>query len=170
MVSKSTHVYKTVGSLHIMLDIYTRDADVSSNRYTSNTPVILFFHGGGIVSHDRRLLPPHFVQLALIRGWPLVSADYRLFPQANGLEVLEDVKDAYDFVREKLPNILNAEAGPMRNVIVAGCSAGVLSIMLHRRGQSLTASRRISHVPGRPSSQTPTFSTPSLLWARKFRR
>lgn len=124
MVSKSTQVYKTVGSLEIQLDIYTRDADLESNLYKNDTPVVLFFHGGGVVSHDRRLLPPHFVQSALVRGWPLVSADYRLFPQATGLEVLEDVKDAYAFVREKLPGILNAGTGPMKNVVVTGCSSG----------------------------------------------
>jgi acetyl esterase/lipase len=130
MVSKSTHTYKTVDSLDIKLDIYTRHADVSSNKYTVNTPVVLFFHGGGIVSHDRRLLPPSVVQSALIRRWPLVSADYRLFPQVTGLEVLDDVKDAYAFVREKLPGILKAGASPMKNVIVSGASAGKPPLVL----------------------------------------
>jgi acetyl esterase/lipase len=124
MVSKSTHVYKTVGSLEIQLDIYTRDADLASKRYKNDTPVVLFFHGGGLVAHDRRLLPPHFVQSALGRGWPLISADHRLAPQANGLDILDDMKDAYKFVLEKLPGILNAGTGPMKNVIVTGCSAG----------------------------------------------
>jgi acetyl esterase/lipase len=132
MVSKSTHVYKTVGSLQILLDIYTREADLSGKRYSVNTPVVLFFHGGGIVSHDRRLLPPHIPQSCLLRGWPLVSADYRLFPQANGLEVLEDVTDAYAFVREKLPGIFNIARGPMKNVIVAGSSAGMLLFILQK--------------------------------------
>jgi hypothetical protein len=42
------------------------------------------------------------------------------------LEVLEDVKDAHAFVREKLPRVLNIETAPMKNVIVAGSSAGTL--------------------------------------------
>ena len=125
MASKSTHVYKTVGNLEILVDVYTRKTDSSSNRYTINTPVLLFFHGGGAVSHDRRLLHPHIVQASLQRGWPLVSADYRLLPQASGLDLVEDLKDAYAFVREELPSILNISAGPMSNVIVTGQSAGV---------------------------------------------
>ncbi|KAE9362882.1 hypothetical protein N431DRAFT_490327 [Stipitochalara longipes BDJ] len=124
MVSKSTHVYKTVGSLEILIDVYLTDADVSSNRYTVSTPVVLYFHGGGLVAHDRRQLAPHIVQLCLMRGWPLVSPDYRLFPQASGLEMLEDIKDAYSFVLEKLPSILGSGTGLMKNVIVAGSSAG----------------------------------------------
>ena len=124
MVSKSTFVYKTVDSLEIQLDIYTRDADLASKRYKIDTPVILYFHGGGLVAHDRRLLPPHFVQSALGRGWPLISADYRLFPQANGLDILEDIMDAHKFILEKLPGVLNAGTGPMKNVIVTGGSAG----------------------------------------------
>lgn len=130
MASKSTHIYKTIDSREIQLDIYTREADLANNRYKKDTPVVLFFHGGGLVSHDRRLLTPHFVQSALIRGWPLVSADYRLFPQATGREVLSDVKDAYAFIREKLPGILNIDSGPMKNVIVTGASAGRSRIYL----------------------------------------
>lgn len=127
MASKSTYVYKTAATLEILLDVYTRKADLSSHHLGTNTPVVLFFHGGGVVSHDRRLLYPHIVQSCLKRGWPLVSADYRLFPQADGLDVLEDLKDAYAFVREKLPGVLNIGAGPMTNVIVSGQSAGMLS-------------------------------------------
>lgn len=127
MVSQTTHVYKTAGSLEIVLDIYTRASDLSDKRYNDTTPVVLFFHGGGVVSHDRRLLPPHIPQSCLLRGWPLVSADYRLFPQATGLDLLEDVTDAYKFVREKLPEILDIGKGPMKNIIVAGSSAGIVS-------------------------------------------
>ena len=71
-------------------------------------------------------------QSCLLRGWPLVSADYRLFPQANGLEVLEDVMGAYDFAREKLPGIFNIGRGPINSVIVAGSSAGVPPFIMRK--------------------------------------
>ena len=167
MASKTSYVYKTVDSLSILLDIYTRETDLSSKGYNVDTPVVLFFHGGGMVSHDRRLLPPHIPQSCLLRGWPLVSADYRLFPQAHGLEILEDVMDSYAFVREKLPGILNIGRGPMKNVIVAGSSAGMLLFSL-RKLELLKGPRRVSCLSGWPPRPTSTTSTTPLLRTRLF--
>ncbi|KUJ10806.1 alpha/beta-hydrolase [Mollisia scopiformis] len=128
MAAKSTHVFKTIGTLSLHLDIYTRTLPPANDVFTPETPVILFFHGGGVVSHDRRLLLPHIVQSSLLRGWPLVSADYRLLPQTKGIDILEDIKDAYTFVRTKLFSILHGSSDSnenvIKNVIVAGCSAG----------------------------------------------
>jgi acetyl esterase/lipase len=51
----------------------------------------------------------------------VVSADYRLAPQAKLPEIIEDVRDFMRWVREKGPELFHADA---TKVIVAGSSAG----------------------------------------------
>ncbi|KAK0111905.1 hypothetical protein ONS96_001172 [Cadophora gregata f. sp. sojae] len=127
MATKTTHTFKTVGSVDIKVDVYTRSSDAGSVKYTPSSPVVLFIHGGGFVAFDRSHLGPSIVQSALKRGWPLVSTDYRKLPQISGKEMLEDIQDAYSFVREDLPGILagtEEKLPPFENVIVVGQSAG----------------------------------------------
>ncbi|KAL2062506.1 hypothetical protein VTL71DRAFT_6772 [Oculimacula yallundae] len=126
MSTRTTHTFKTASSLPISLDIYTPSSrSQASKPYLPTNPVILFLHGGGLVSHSRRLLHPHIVQSSLLRNWPLISADYRLFPQATAEEMFGDVHDAYRFVREKVLGILNGGGeGVLENIILVGQSAG----------------------------------------------
>jgi acetyl esterase/lipase len=122
MATKQTHTFKTVGPLPLKVDIYTRS---SSSTYDPKRPIVFFLHGGGFVAFDRASLPPHIVQSCLTRNWPLVSADYRKLPQINGKEVLQDVKDAYQFVVEKIPGLLSGgKEERCEKVIVVGQSAG----------------------------------------------
>jgi len=86
--TKRSVVYKTVDNLEIKADIYTH----APGGIDVNTPVVLFFHGGGVTAWNRLGIPAHVVQSCLKRRWVLVSADYRLLPQATGKEVVEDAK------------------------------------------------------------------------------
>ncbi|TVY71506.1 Non-reducing polyketide synthase mapC [Lachnellula suecica] len=112
--------------LDLKLDIYTRDSWSQTKIWDEDQPVMVFFHGGGYVGYDREHVPPHIVQSCLTRGWPLVSPDYRKLPQVKGEDILSDAKAAYDFVVERLLGLLTSGASklPMKNVIVAGASAG----------------------------------------------
>jgi acetyl esterase/lipase len=149
MASRSTHVFKTVDKLELKVDIYTRSSDPNPTPSDPERPVVLFLHGGGFVAFNRQHVPPHVVQSCLIRGWTLVSADYRLLPQVKGADILEDIKDAYNFVREKLPGILagrEGRTGPIENIIIVGQSAG--NPPLHSqsiKGQTDTKQVRILH-------------------------
>jgi acetyl esterase/lipase len=73
---------------------------------------------------NREHLPPHIVQSCFLRNWSLVSTDYRKLPQTKGPDVLEDVKAAYEFVVEKVPEILGGSRR-YENVVVVGQSAGM---------------------------------------------
>ncbi|KAI1170919.1 hypothetical protein F4777DRAFT_567469 [Nemania sp. FL0916] len=88
----------------------------SSNVYPSDGPVFLYFHAGGLVGGARNCVPPWLVQVCAQRQWPLISASYRLLPQASGENVLEDVTAAYNFARKW-------GQGAERSVIVGGSSA-----------------------------------------------
>jgi hypothetical protein len=129
MVARSTHIYQTVGALDIELDVYTKFADQAQEFLTPNLTIFLFLHGGGLVGFNRRLLPAHVVQSCLKRGWPLVSADYRLLPQVDDRDVVDDVQDAYEFVREKRAKAITGEEGKIVNVILGGASGGEKKLM-----------------------------------------
>ena len=79
-----TIVYKRVGQLEIALDLYL-PADAK------NTPVLIWFHGGGLLQGSRELLAPHFRRGVQKYGFACVAADYRLAPQTGVEEILQDV-------------------------------------------------------------------------------
>ena len=60
------------------------------------------------MAFDRLCLPAQIVQSCLARNSPLVSADYRELPQTSAKDILADAKDAYMFVMEKVPSLLDA--------------------------------------------------------------
>lgn len=89
-----TLVYKTTTQgLQLKVDVYSPAGDAN----TKPTPVILWFHIGGLLFGDRRdpLFPQWLAQECYTKGWTFLSADYRLIPEASIDEVLEDVKDAW---------------------------------------------------------------------------
>lgn len=65
-----------------------------------------------------------------------MSVDYRLLPQASPEDLWDDVKDAYRFVVDDLPGILDMSSASrgkeasrkVRRVVVAGASAGMFSL------------------------------------------
>ena len=65
----------------------------------------------------------HIFQSCFLRNWPLVSADYRKLPQTKSPEIPEDAKAAYEFMVERVPQILGRR-GRCENVVVVEQSAG----------------------------------------------
>ena len=61
MVTRSTHIFKTVGSLDMKLDVYTKSAGQTQEFADPNLTVFLYFHGGGLVRFNRVLLYVHIV-------------------------------------------------------------------------------------------------------------
>lgn len=128
MPSVQTHTFKTTSDgVSLSLDIYL---PTSITSITVSSPAVLYFHAGGLVSFNRKFISPHFVQACLMRGWPLISADYRLLPQANGQDLLDDATDAYKFMIRKLGEIAKSNNPSTkkfdpwdRKIIVAGSSA-----------------------------------------------
>ena len=140
---QTTPYKKLADGTELLADIYFHGGkDGNTKRHPGpdlivnhdTTPVVLFFHAGGLTAWSRKSINPSLVQATLKREWTLVSVDYRLLPQATAEDLLEDVKDAYQFVVDRLPSILNnaswargldmARTG--RRIIVAGASAGKL--------------------------------------------
>lgn len=111
--SKETYTYKRLGALEIKADVYRAAANQAQ-------PAILWIHGGALIMASRTLTPSH-MERYLAAGFAVVSIDYRLAPEAKLPAIVEDVEDAYTWVRSKGPELFNID--PDR-IAVMGMSAG----------------------------------------------
>lgn len=116
--AKADIVYKTVGKLNIAFDLYLPDGN------SKNLPVLLWFHGGGLLQGHKGQLAPHMRNATKKYGLAVISADYRLAPQASVQEILEDVEDCIKFIRTQLPSQAGAGVLDVDKLAVSGSSAG----------------------------------------------
>lgn len=109
--------YKTVGKLEIPLHlVLPKDA--------KNVPVLLWFHGGGLLQGVRTRIAPHMLKAVNKYKIALVSADYRLAPQVGVAEIYDDVKDCIAFIRNELPKHAGEGVIDPTRLAVSGSSAG----------------------------------------------
>lgn len=88
-------------------------------------PVFLFFHGGGIV-HGSEDIGSYWGRYLTEHGVAVVSANYRLYPDAKFPEFIQDAADAVAWVKNDMKQYCNVEG-----IYVGGSSAGgYLSMML----------------------------------------
>jgi acetyl esterase/lipase len=110
----TTYIYKRVGGLEIKADVY-RAGDERPR------PVIVWIHGGALMMGHRGWIDERVKSGLLDAGYALVSIDYRLAPETKLPAILEDVEDAFRWVREEGPELFQAE---MSRIAVVGASAG----------------------------------------------
>jgi acetyl esterase/lipase len=95
----TSYTYKTVGDLQIKLDVYTPPVHAPEGGY----PLFFAMHGGAYICGSKKsVFANQELPEVMKRGWVAVSIDYRLLPGAVLQEVLEDVQDAYKWVRTEL--------------------------------------------------------------------
>lgn len=117
---KTTVVYKQAGALSLQLDIH-RAATAAP------MPTLVWIHGGALLMGSRTAVPRNLLDLCRAEGFALVSIDYRLAPQVKLPDILEDVKDALRWVREKGPEA--AHLDPKKLVVAGGSAGGYLTLM-----------------------------------------
>ncbi|KAK7424336.1 hypothetical protein QQX98_000604 [Neonectria punicea] len=123
--------YRRVGELELFADVYFSDETNSSPR-----PAMLFFHGRGLVEYTRKHISPYLIQAFLLRGWAAISVDYRLLPQVNGLDILDDIQAAWKWIHNELPAAIPSLRIDADRILVAGQSAGgYLAYLLAAREQ-----------------------------------
>ena len=106
-----TYIYKTAGGCEIKADVYGSDPRLVK-------PVILWIHGGALIFGSRAELPEW---LDPDGRYVVVSMDYRLAPETKLPAIIEDLRDAYQWVRGQGPARFHIDPERMA---VAGLSAG----------------------------------------------
>jgi acetyl esterase/lipase len=117
---KKTHAYKAVGTVEIQADVYRPDdAQVR--------PVVVWLHGGALINGSRSAVPRELLDLCRTDGFVLVSFDYRLAPEVKLPTIIEDLQDAFRWLRNQGPNLFHADAD--RVVVTGGSAGGYLTLM-----------------------------------------
>jgi acetyl esterase/lipase len=119
-VRKSTHVYKRVGNCEIKADVY----EPTSGEIR---PVVLWIHGGALIMGDRGGIPRILREKLLKAGFVIVSIDYRLAPETKLPAILEDIRDAHRWMREKGPDVFKISADRM--AVMGGSAGGYLTLV-----------------------------------------
>lgn len=79
-------------------------------------PTLVWFHGGGITTGDKRGLPPKMSDM----DFAVVSVNYRLSPKIKAHEAIEDAADAVAWVFKNIEKY----GGDKNKIFVGGHSAG----------------------------------------------
>jgi acetyl esterase/lipase len=129
-----TYTYKTVGDLPIKADVYRLPGD-------DVRPVLVWIHGGALITGKRG--GPNLEQRKryLDAGHVIVSIDYRLAPETKLPGIIEDLRDAVGWVRSKGPELYQID--PRRVGVVGHSAGGYLTLMagfaVEPRPQALVA-------------------------------
>lgn len=123
---KKTYTYKTVGDVKIQADVYRpEDAKVR--------PVLVWIHGGALIMGGRNGVPKPLLDLSRTQGYAVVSLDYRLAPEVKLPAIIEDIQDAFRWLREQGPQLLHVD--PDRLGVSGGSAGGYLTLMTGFRVQ-----------------------------------
>lgn len=117
--SKQTFTYKIVGDCEIK-------ADVHGVADGARRPVIIFIHGGALIGGSRSGFPI-IIEMLTNAGYTVVSIDYRLAPETKLKSIIEDICDAFRWVREEGPALFNID--PDRIGVVGNSAGGYLALM-----------------------------------------
>jgi acetyl esterase/lipase len=118
--SRETHVYKVVEGCEIKADVF--GASVGAKK-----PGVVWIHGGGLIFGSRTSPRGGFLAALLRSATVVVSIDHRLAPETKLPDVVEDLRDAWRWVREQGPTLLGID--PARLGMAGGSSGGYLTLM-----------------------------------------
>jgi acetyl esterase/lipase len=115
-----THVYKNVAGCRIQADVFPAGGD-------GPKPAAVWIHGGALISGSRRLSANSRVLKALLEaGFTVISIDYRLAPETKLPDIIEDVRDAFRWIRA---NASTLRIKPDRIAVCGGSAGGYLTLM-----------------------------------------
>jgi acetyl esterase/lipase len=117
---RKSHVFKEAGGVRIELDVHRPDSE-------DVLPVVVWIHGGALLMGSRSSVPANLLALCRDEKFALVSLDYRLAPQVKLPDIVEDVKDAFRWIRG--PGAEAAKLDPKRVVVAGGSAGGYLTLM-----------------------------------------
>jgi acetyl esterase/lipase len=119
LIGKRTFTYKVVDDCQIKADVHAPTDDVT-------LPAIVYIHGGCLMMGSRRGSPVLMGMLA-DAGYAVISIDYRLAPETKIKGIIEDLGDAFRWVREIGGTLFNID--PHRIGVVGDSAGGYLTLM-----------------------------------------
>lgn len=123
---KETVVYKEVGPLGIKADVYHYND-------TRVRPVLVSLHGGALIMGHRENFSGPVKNFALTNGYVLASFDYRLAPETKLPAIIEDIEDAFRWLRREGPKRFHLD--PDRIAVTGGSAGGYLTLATGHRVQ-----------------------------------
>jgi acetyl esterase/lipase len=122
--TKNAYTYKTASDVKIQADVWRADdAEVR--------PVVVWIHGGALITGNRGSVPRELLDLCRSDGYALVSIDYRLGPEVKLPEIAADVEDAFHWLREEGAKKCHLDAD--RLVVTGGSAGGYLTLLAGAR-------------------------------------
>ncbi len=112
--SKRTYAFKKAEGCTLRADVYLP-------AVSGPHPTVVWMHGGALITGHRGSIPFREAPAYTGAGYALVSIDYRLAPATKLARIIEDVRDAFAWVRAEGPALFGADAG---RVAAVGWSAG----------------------------------------------
>lgn len=121
---KVTVVYKSAGGVDVKADVYHyRDAMVR--------PAVVWLHGGALINGHRESVSGPVRNFAFTNGCVLVSFDYRLAPEIKLPAIIEDIEDAFRWLRREGPGRFHID--PERIAVTGGSAGGYLTLATGHR-------------------------------------
>jgi acetyl esterase/lipase len=153
-----TYTYKTVEECAIRADVFPAPANQPG-------PAVVWIHGGALIMGSRKLPAASYLfQAFLETGFTVVSIDYRLAPETRLPAIVEDVQDAFHWVRSDSRK-LNIDAD--RICVCGGSAGGYLTLMIGRCVQP--APRALASLWGYGDITRPWCSRPDPYYLRQRR-
>lgn len=115
-----TYSYKVTTDSEIHIDLHWKPGE-------ERRPALLWLHGGALIFGNRETIAPEQLTTYLEAGYVVAAADYRLAPETKLADILEDVQDAYHWLREIAPSL--APLDPDRIGVVGHSAGGYLTLM-----------------------------------------
>jgi len=113
-------VFSSVDGLDIYLDVFVPEGATE----TSKAPVVVWWHGGGLLQGTRKGTAPHHLSAPAKHNVCIVSPDYRLAPQTRLPGILADCKAALDFIRSPAFALATGNRVDASKIVTSGSSAG----------------------------------------------
>lgn len=129
-----TLVYRTLPAatfdsepLAIELDLYLPSCPSTSEK---GHPLVVWFHGGGLLQGNKENLPPHFRRLPSYtytsgESVAVISPNYRLAPQVPIWDILSDLTSLLTYIRTRLnAQLKGGHKTDTSRICLSGGSAG----------------------------------------------
>ncbi|KAF8918323.1 Alpha/Beta hydrolase protein [Mucidula mucida] len=136
-------VFKHVDGLDIGMDVYIPESVTAE----SPAPIVLWWHGGGLLQGTRKGTSPHHLLSPSTHHICFISADYRLAPQTRLPDILTDCTDALTFLSSPAFATATGHRADAGRVVLSGSSAGGWLALLCGAGIAIGTPPALSYFP-----------------------